>query len=65
MLLKILEPQIVVLSVAKRHLERIAFEPQDNGYASIVTRSPFPTPNNVDPDDLFARRWGTYSYTYG
>ena len=37
MLLKILEPQIVVLSVAKRHLERIAFEPQDNEWTAIHT----------------------------
>ncbi len=37
MLLKILELQIVVLSVAKRHLERIAFEPQDNEWTAIHT----------------------------
>lgn len=30
MLLKILKPQLVVLSVAKRHLRRIEFEPLDN-----------------------------------
>ena len=37
MLLKILEPQVVVLSVAKRHLERIAFEPQGNEWTAIHT----------------------------
>ena len=37
MLLKALKPQVVVLSVAKRHLERIEFESLDNSWNVIHT----------------------------